>query len=134
VADRQVVGQFAIILDWDGTLVEQAWPEMGDWIPGAVEAVKRLHETGRFHFKVFSARLSPYDPFTFEHRPDEVVVRELLTIRCMLDEAGLEYVDIWASEGKPGGDLYVDDKGLRFNNLPGEWSRLAEQIMRCGRS
>lgn len=123
------MSQFTIILDWDGTMVENRWPGMGDWMPGAVEAVRRLHATGKFHFKVFSARLSPFDPFTFQERDPAVVAAEVQRVRDMLDTAGLTYVDIWQSPGKPGGDVYVDDKAERYHGRPGSWKALTDKLI-----
>jgi hypothetical protein len=124
------VNRHTIILDWDGTMVPGRWPEqVREWCPGAVEAIKRLHATGKFHFKVASARLSPYDPTTFQRRDPSVLAAEVQYIRDHLDSAGLTFVDIWTLEGKPGGDVYVDDKAERYTGRPGSWRALADKIL-----
>lgn len=121
-----------IVLDWDGTLVEAKWPQMGDWMPGAIAALLTMHEAG-LHLLVFSARLSPYDPFTFQKREKAEVQTQYLGVRNKLDEAGLTFVDIWQLEGKPGGTVYVDDRGERYHGRPGSWRALTDKILsRCG--
>lgn len=119
-----------VILDWDGTLVTATWPvQSREWMPGAVEAIMRMHATGKFHFKVASARLSPYDPHTFTRRDAAVIAGEVQYIRNMLDDAGLTFVDIWTLEGKPGGDVYVDDKAERYAGHAKSWAKLADKII-----
>lgn len=121
-----------IVLDWDGTLVEGAWPGHGDWMPGAIEACLNLHHAG-LKLLVFSARLSPWDPFTFQARDPAFVATEYQIVRAKLDEAGLTFVDIWRKEGKPGGTVYVDDRAERYYARPGSWKALTlKLLMRCG--
>jgi hypothetical protein len=125
--------KLTVVLDLDGTLVENKWPDLGDWMPGAIEAVKRLHYAG-LKLVVFSARLSPYDPFTFEEREPMEVHSEIQRVRDLLDSADLYFVDIWTVPGKPGGFVYVDDRAERYHGRPGSWDKLAEKILvRAGR-
>jgi hypothetical protein len=117
-----------VVLDWDGTLVTNEWPGMGTWQPGAIQACQKLHAAG-IRLVVFSARLSPWDPFTFIEREPAIVAEQVQIVRGMLDDAGLTYVDIWTLPGKPGGDVYVDDKAERYNGTPRAWDRLTEKIL-----
>lgn len=121
-----------IVLDWDGTLVKSAWPaQTREWMPGAVEAVKRLHATGRFQFVVFSARLNPHEyqtGYTVLRDPASVAA-DTHYIRDMLDWAGLTFVDIYTKPGKPSGEVYVDDKAERYNGHAKSWAKLADKIM-----
>lgn len=101
---------------------------MGDWMPGAIQACRRLHEAG-LRLVVFSARLSPYDPFTSSEREPGIVAGEYQKVRAMLDDAGLTFVDIWNLPGKPGGSVYVDDKAERYTGTERAWDRLTERIL-----
>ena len=117
------------IIDWDGTAVPAMWPEQPtEFMPGFVQAMHRLHEAG-WKIVIFSARLSPYDPWTSRKRPAAHHAQEFQYIRHMLDEAGLTFVDIWRKEGKPGGSVYVDDKAERYNGRPGSWRRVTDKIL-----
>ena len=118
-----------VALDLDGTLVEARWPEVGPWIPGAVEAVKTLLDAGHTCF-VFSARLSPYWLDGSERSPAEVMGM-WQEVRDRLDSAGLQAVDI-CEFTKPQYDLLIDDKCERFT---GRWkSTLTKTLMRVDRN
>ena len=43
---------------------------------------------------------------------------------------GLYYVDIYTGPGKPGGDVYIDDKAERYTGTDGAWKRLVPKVMR----
>lgn len=121
-----------VVHDLDGTILTNAWPELGEFQPGAVESLKRLHELGIVQ-TVFSARLSPYDPFTSELRDPAFVAAEVQRVRAKLDEAGLTFLKIWTLPGKPGATIYTDDRAERYNPGPRGWERLTERIlMRLG--
>lgn len=117
------------IIDWDGTAVPSVWPgHAEEFMPGFEEAMRALHKAG-VKLTIFSARLSPWDPWTGKRRPAHVVATETQIIRDMLDRAGLTFVRIWTREGKPGGSVYVDDKGLRYGGRPNSWAAVTEQIL-----
>jgi hypothetical protein len=117
-----------IAVDFDGTLVEKAWPGMGDWLPGAVEAMKALHEAGHTIF-LYSARLSGLWPDGAERKPAEVVIATQ-EVREKLDAAGLDFISIWTGEGKPHWDLLIDDKALYFPGRPGSWRKLVPVVLK----
>lgn len=122
-------GRHTIVLDWDGTLVPAAWPDQPtELLPGAVEALRAFHRKG-FKLLVFSARLSPYDPYTSQPRHPALVAGEVQYVRDTLDRHGLPYVDIWTLPGKPSGSVYVDDKAERYGGRPGSWAKLTEKIL-----
>src|SRR5437868_10436612 len=102
-----------VVLDLDGTLVENSWPDLGEWMPGAKKALKSFHKHG-CKLVIFSARLNPYDPWTSAPRNAAEVQTEFLKVRRMLDDAGFTYVDIWQSPGKPGASVYIDDRAERY--------------------
>lgn len=117
------------IIDWDGTAVPAMWPERPtEFMPGFVEAMHRLHKAG-WNLIIFSARLSPFDPWTSMRRPAHIVEGEYQYVRDMLDKHGLTFVGIWRLEGKPGGDVYVDDKAERYGGRPGSWARVVDKIL-----
>lgn len=116
-----------VVIDWDGTLVENKWPSMGDWMPGAIEAVKRFHAAG-MKVIVFSARLSPYW-FDGSERPTAEVEEAIAQVRAKLDEAGLHYVHIWTRPGKPPLSVFIDDKAERYHGTSNSWRRLTEKVL-----
>jgi hypothetical protein len=116
-------GERRISVDWDGTCVENKWPEMGDWLPGAREALRQLLDSG-FEVVIFSTRLAPCDVDEETPRP-AVQAGEIRHVRYMLNAAGLQDVDIWTKPWKVGARFYVDDKALEFS---GDWKRVLVRI------
>ena len=118
-------GQQRVVVDWDGTCVEQVWPEHGDWLPGAVEALHAFLNAG-LEVYIYTTRLAPrqIDEVTQVKRTDRE--RERRIIREQLDAAGLEDVHIWRRPWKPGALAYVDDKAVRFN---GDWMEVVGAVL-----
>jgi hypothetical protein len=122
------------IIDWDGTAVPSVWPEHAtEFMPGFVANMRRLHAAG-IRLTIFSARLSPWDPWTSTRRDPGHVATEVQYVRAMLDNAGLTFIDIWTKEGKPGGSVYVDDKAERYGGNRRSWDIVTDKIlMRLGK-
>lgn len=111
-----------IAIDFDSTLVEETWPGMGDWLPGAVDALKYLASVYE-EVVIYTLRVSPVDV-------DEVTLHDsfgqIVAIDETLDRAGIpDNVRVWTKPYKPPCVLIVDDKALRFN---GDWGVTLEQI------
>ena len=123
-----------IVVDWDGTAVPSMWPERPtEFMPGFVDNMHRLHDAG-CRIIIDSARLNPLDPWTGMQRDPAHRVGEIAYIRDMLDRAGLGFINVWTKLGKPGGSVYVDDKGERYGGRPGSWDKVTDKILlRIGR-
>lgn len=118
-----------VIVDWDGTAVPAMWPERPtEFMPGFIDAMHRLNRAG-VKLTIFSARLSPYDPWTSMRRDPGIVAGEVQYIRNMLDAHGLTFIDVWTKEGKPGGSVYVDDKAERYNGCVKCWDKVTTKIL-----
>ncbi len=118
-----------VVVDLDGTLLTKRWPELGEWQPGAIGAMLRLHEAG-INIKLHSVRLNAYDPFTLAEKEPYLVATEVQKVRAKLDSAGLTFIDIWPSHlGKPYGDSYIDDNGDRYQGHKKSWDKLTEKIL-----
>lgn len=117
------------VIDWDGTAVPSMWPEQPtEFMPGFVKNMKRLHKAG-IRLMIFSARLSPFDPWTGQRRDPSIVFAEIQYVRDMLDRHGLGFIDIWTKEGKPGGSVYIDDKAERYGGRPGSWDKVTDKVL-----
>lgn len=120
-----------IVVDLDGTLVESKWPDLGDWMPGAINAMFAFHQAG-YQIIVNSVRLLPFMP-DGQPRPAHEVAFETARVRDKLDRAGLTFIRIWTGPGKPPGAVYIDDKGERYGGRPGSWRAMTEKVlMRLG--
>jgi len=100
---------------------------MGDWLPGATDAVRAFHRAG-FKVLVFSIRLSPFW-FDGSLREPADVEKSVAEVRQKLDEAGLAFVGIWTKAGKPPYSVLIDDKAERYHGTAGAWRRLTEKVM-----
>jgi hypothetical protein len=112
-----------IAVDFDGTIAEHRFPEIGDLKKGVVEGLKALQEMG-FYILIYSCRTCKWFPEAFN--PDnEVLDMNRKCIRDMvefLDKHGVPYNEIDdGTKGKPLCDLYIDDKGLRFDDQVINW-------------
>jgi hypothetical protein len=115
-------------VDWDGTCVEEVWPGMGDWLPGAVEALRELSSRGKT--VIFSLRLHDYEPDDETKRPETAALADFRLMRAMLDEAGLFNVAIYPNgRGKPPAKFYIDDRAVRFENSRGDgWLKVMAEV------
>lgn len=118
-------GSDRIVVDWDGTCVEIAYPAMGDWIPGAIEGLRKLLDAG-LEVMICSTRLAPTEIDEVTPLPPGKRDAEIQAIRQMLDDAGLEEVQIWLNPWKPGGRAYVDDKAIPFIR---DWEGVTFQLI-----
>lgn len=112
------------VVDWDGTCVEETWPGMGDWLPGAVRALKELRSIGKT--VVYSLRCHLYEVDDTTPRDPGQVAYEVARVRAKLDKAGLKDIDIYPPDrGKPPGKFYIDDRAVRFQ---GNWRVVMREI------
>ncbi len=116
-----------VVVDFDGTCVTMAWPEMGSWLTGAVDALHTLSDQG-YHLVVDSARLSRYDPHTGERRTPQEVLDTYTAMRALFDDAGLRFVQIWMAAGKPGAVAYIDDRAIFFPGGTTSWPKMVEMV------
>lgn len=117
-------------VDWDGTLVENVYPEQGDWLPGAKDALYLFDRLGTVI--VHSVRIAPVMPAPGQpfgemaEFVDYDPSAEVAYIQRMLDEAGLGHIEIWQRPFKPPATFYIDDKAIRFD---GDWPTTIEAVM-----
>lgn len=108
-----------IAIDFDGTIVENRYPEIGHFRPGAVEAIKQLRRDG-YVLILWTCRTG----------------LELGRAVAFCAEAGIrfdginqnlrsEIVKYGGDSRKIGADIYIDDRGIA--ELP-SWSEIYEII------
>jgi hypothetical protein len=120
------------VIDWDGTAVPGGqWPEKPmEFMPGFVEAMRRLHEEG-IRLVIMSSRLNPHDPYTGQRTQqyESMAAGNYQYMRGLLDAHGLTFVAVWHKEGKPSGMVYVDDKAERYSGRKNAWAAMADRIL-----
>lgn len=122
-----------VVCDLDGTILTNSWPGLGDFQPGAIEALKRFNDAG-LQVIVHSCRLSPLQPDHVTAREPAVVRTAINEVRALLDDNGLTFVEIYTGCGKPSGVVYIDDRAERYAGRPGSWDKVAKKVlMRAGK-
>jgi hypothetical protein len=115
-----------IVVDWDATLAEESWPEIGNWLPGAVDALRAL--AAEFdEVVIVSCRLAKWEQDEKTPRNNE---DQLELIENMLLEAGVpSNVYCWNRDYKPPAVSYIDDKAIRFNGYWGTTISKLESVI-----
>ena len=121
-----------ICVDFDGTIVDHKFPEIGSPVPGAVKWLKRIHKCG--------GRLILYTM-----RSDGELMGNLLTeaVQYLNGEGVTLYAvnrnpsqENWTSSPKVYGDIYVDDSAFGcplirpkgFARPCVDWSKVGPQV------
>lgn len=104
----------SLVLDFDGTIVDHCFPDIGPIKPGAIEAITRLRT--KFHIIISSARNSS----VFESRSshDEMVkfIQENNIPHDQIDDG---------SFGKLPAIAYIDDRAVEFKD---NWLEIASRF------
>lgn len=93
--------------DWDGTLVDS---KTQDWLPGALEALKRLLRDG--HRVIIHTCRANWP-------------EGLASIEAKLALAGVRGAHVWTGAGKPHAHIYVDNQAVTFE---GDWAPILTHI------
>ncbi len=109
-----------VIIDFDGTLCKFAFPEVGTVEPDVKAALEILKAKG-YTIKIHSCRTATYWGNVFERCKHIDLIHEFLTINEIpFDEIILDW-----SMDKPIADVYIDDRGVRYE---GNWMEIARAL------
>ncbi len=116
-------------IDFDGTLCDIDYPRIGPIKPGAKEAMRLLRRLG-YYIIISSCRSCAwnwseyYGDTPFIHACERPVFKAMAE---WLNDNDIEYDEIDSgNRGKVSADIYVDDKGIRYNN---NWDEVMAQII-----
>ena len=108
-----------IIIDFDNTIAKaHNYPGMGQPMHGVREALEALREAGHT-IAIHSCRMSE-DVYDSAHKRNA----QRLSIAAYLLRHSIPYDEI-INYSKPVGDVYIDDKALRFE---GNWDDMVDEV------
>ena len=111
-----------IVIDLDGTIctLRQKHETYADVLvkPGAAEFIKKLRKEGNYIIIQTARNMA-----TCDANLGKVMKNVGKVTLEWLDKHNIKYDEIYF--GKPNGDLYIDDRALRFEN----WDSLSEEIL-----
>lgn len=112
-----------LCIDIDGTLCDLRQPHQTyadlQPLPGAVEKLKTLRQAGHYIILATARHMK-----TCDANVGMVIAKQGKILLQWLEDYGIEYDEIWF--GKPNADVYIDDRGYRFE---GNWNDISiEQL------
>ncbi len=108
------------VIDFDGTIVDFAFPSVGEPKEGVREALQKIKDMG-YEIHILSYRTSP-DVFKYPIDRQEQV-REM---EKYLDDHDIPY-DVVLNKDKPLAHFYIDDRGIGFRD---NWEKVIEEMER----
>jgi len=112
-----------VILDFDGTIVDFKYPDIGDLKPGAKEVIQQLKDMG-YIIKIFSCRTSTeLNPELYKR------VKHKMGMIEFLDKHEIPYDEIITDSNKPIATFYIDDRAIEYNN---DWNEVIDKIKKRG--
>ena len=118
--------QKTIAIDFDGTLVEIDWPNVGKPLPGAIEAIKQLHADG--HKLILNTCRTDFMLYDAENFLKKHNIRHLFLCINKNDPALIREYGVDCR--KISADIYIDDKGLGTPTVDGfvDWPEVMKLV------
>ncbi len=123
----------SICVDFDGTIFDFEYPDVGPIKPGVIDALSRLRASG-WWIVISSCRSKQMwqEVYEFNSNGEEVKTpfEVTVTMAGILDAAGVPYDEISMTD-KPLARYYVDDRAIRLGcNFCGpDWPTVADRIL-----
>lgn len=105
-----------IVIDFDGTICEHKFPDIGEPTPDVREALETLKKAG-YRIIIHTCRTASYWKGIIPGNQPKL-------IEGFMKYHKLPYDTIWMPD-KPIGVAYIDDKAIRFDN---NWKAITENI------
>ncbi len=109
-----------VIIDFDGTLCKFAFPEVGTIEPNVRAALQILKAKG-YTIKIHSCRTATYWGSEFERGTHAHLILEFLEY----NKIPYDEIIIDRTMDKPIADVYIDDRGVKYE---GNWMEIAERL------
>ncbi len=127
---HKVIRPATIIVDWNGTLVEEPWDGPYTFKDGAISALESFLYSG-YQVKVHSCVLHSRDFDELAPCDTQKRAKNYWYMRDLLDAHHFQGIDIITEVDKPPAVWYIDDKAIHFN---GDWQKVVDHIDSSQRS
>ena len=119
-----------IVVDLDGTICEHRYPDFGEPIAGAKEALQRLKAAG-FWIVIHTVRTSSAFQAAGLYEPE---VNSPEAVSAFLQSHAIPYDEIWMHD-KPLAIAYIDDRNLRLvgDRSESNWHEIVDALLPCER-
>ena len=108
-----------ILVDFDGTIVEDKYPEIGELKPGVKEAFTELRNKG-VYISVLSCRTSVE---LFPNKIDRD--NQMRLMENFLVENEIPFNEVINYSDKPIATYYIDDRAIEFKD---NWNEIVKRI------
>lgn len=106
--------QIILAIDFDGTIAEHSWPELGAIRPGAAEYINKLYEEG-YYIIIWTCREGEHLDWIADYLNNHKINYHLI------NEHNRDVFNFYKNDTrKIFADIYIDDKQL--SGLPAHWS------------
>lgn len=120
---KKIKRKKTIVVDFDDTIADDAYPEIGKLKPGVKDAFENLKDHG-FEIVIFTCRLTR-DP----QKSKKEIDRQRKIIKEFLEDNEIPYDRIDEGEnGKPHALFFVDDKAIEFGGK-NDWESISAYII-----
>jgi hypothetical protein len=123
----------AICVDFDGTIFDHEYPDVGEIKPGVIDALTRLRDKG-WWIVIASCRTKQQrfsvDEIDLDGNKCQSPFDSALLIAALLDKHGVPYDEISVAD-KPYAAYYIDDRAIRLDcpHCGRNWPEIADAIL-----
>lgn len=116
---KVALNEKTLVIDFDNTIAEDNFPQIGAPKPNVKEALEQLKENG-YTIRIFSCRTNQ---LSNDKNPEE----EKSKIEAWLTENQIPFDGVeMGTEGKPFAGHYIDDKAIEYDN---NWQEIVNRLL-----
>lgn len=125
--------QRSICVDFDGTIFDHEYPDVGEIKSGVIDALTRLRSKG-WWITISSCRTKqqrfPVGETDLDGNECQSPFDSVLLMAALLDKHGVPYDEISLTD-KPNAEYYVDDRAIRLGcqHCGRNWPEIADAIL-----
>ena len=114
------MGQIRLCIDFDGTIVENAYPLVGKLKPNVVEVITKLYNEG-YIILISTCRAGIYEADCYHCLKDNNIPYHYINSNLPQD------IEFFKQDcRKISADIYIDDRQL--GGIPDDWNKIYELI------